>query len=40
MQAFVSKFLREDTSANTSVAKDAYNTNLAPWVTWSTPELE
>ncbi|HTV17739.1 MAG TPA: hypothetical protein VMG12_03685 [Polyangiaceae bacterium] len=40
VQAFVSKFLRGDSSANTSVAKDAYNTDLTPWVTWSTPELE
>lgn len=40
VQAFVSKFLRGDTGANTAVAKDAYGTDLTPWVTWSTPELE
>jgi hypothetical protein len=40
VQAFVNKFLLGDESANTSVARDAYNTDLSRWVTWSTPELE
>jgi hypothetical protein len=40
VQAFVDKFLLEKTDANTSVAKDSYQTDLTPWVTWSTPELQ
>jgi hypothetical protein len=40
VQAFVDKFLLDDTSANTSIARDAYRTDLTRWVTWSTPELE
>jgi hypothetical protein len=39
VQAFVDKFLLDKTSADTSVARDAYHTDLSPWVTWSTPEL-
>jgi len=40
VQAFVDKFLHDDASANTSVARDAYRTDLSRWVTWSTPELK
>lgn len=40
VQAFVDKFLLEKADANTAVAKDSYQTDLTPWVTWSTPELE
>jgi hypothetical protein len=39
VQAFVDKFLLGKTSANTSIARDAYQTDLGKWVTWSTPEL-
>ncbi|HSY24004.1 MAG TPA: hypothetical protein VK841_17870, partial [Polyangiaceae bacterium] len=38
VQAFVDKFLLGKT-ANTSIAKTSYTTNLATWVTWSTPTL-
>ena len=40
VQAFVDKFLVGNTSANTSVAKSPYNTNLSQWITWSTPQLQ
>ncbi len=40
VQAFVNKFLLNQTSANTNVARDAYNTDLTKWVTWSTPALQ
>ncbi len=40
VQAFVDKFLLDKTSANTSIAKDSYNTDLTKWVTWTTPELQ
>ena len=39
VQAFVNKFLLNQTSANTNVARDSYNTNLSTWVTWMTPTL-
>jgi hypothetical protein len=39
VQAFVDKFLLGKTNANTAVARDAYRTDLARWVTWSTPTL-
>jgi hypothetical protein len=39
VQAFINKFLLNQTSANTNVARDAYNTDLTKWVTWSTPTL-
>jgi hypothetical protein len=35
--AFVDKFLVGRTDANTNVANSPYNTNLARWITWSTP---
>ena len=35
--AFVSKFLGGNASANTEIAKWPYNTNLARWITWTTP---
>jgi hypothetical protein len=39
VQAFVDKFLLGKTNTNTAVARDAYRTDLARWVTWSTPAL-
>jgi hypothetical protein len=38
--AFVDKFLLGKTSANTAIAKSAYNTDMKKWITWSTPELQ
>jgi hypothetical protein len=38
--AFVDKFLLGKTSANTSIAKSPYNTDLSRWVTWTTPALK
>jgi hypothetical protein len=38
VQAFVDKFLLGKT-ANTSIAKTSYTTNLTTWITWSTPTL-
>jgi hypothetical protein len=40
VQAFVNKFLLNQTSANTNVARDSYNTDLTKWVTWTTPTLQ
>jgi dienelactone hydrolase len=40
VQAFVDKFLRGMTSANTAIAKSPYSTDLTKWITWTTPELE
>ena len=40
VQAFVDKFLLGKTSANTSIAKSSYNTDLSKWITWSTPQLQ
>lgn len=40
VQAFVDKFLLNKTTANTSIAKDSYNTDLGKWVTWTTPTLQ
>ena len=40
VQGFVNKFLLNQTSANTTVARDSYNTDLTKWVTWSTPTLQ
>ncbi|HXJ20206.1 MAG TPA: hypothetical protein VMT03_08235 [Polyangia bacterium] len=40
VQAFVDKFLLQKSTANTSIARDAYNTDLTKWVTWSTPALQ
>ena len=40
VQAFVDKFLRGNASANTSIAKSSYNTDLTKWITWSTPQLQ
>jgi hypothetical protein len=37
--AFVDKFLLGKTSTNTAIAKTPYNTNLAKWITWTTPQL-
>lgn len=38
--AFVEKFLLGDTTANTNVEISPYSTDLSPWITWDTPELE
>jgi hypothetical protein len=40
VQAFIDKFLLDKTTANTNVARDAYNTDLTKWVTWTTPTLQ
>lgn len=37
--AFLDKFLLGIDSVNTNVATSPYNTNLAPWITWTTPTL-
>jgi hypothetical protein len=37
--AFVEKFLLGNPTANTEVAISPYNTDLSPWITWTTPEL-
>jgi len=38
--AFVDKFLLGKTSANTTIAKTPYTTDLTKWVTWTTPQLK
>jgi hypothetical protein len=40
VQAFVNKLLLNQTGANTSIARDAYNTGPTKWVTWTTPTLQ
>ena len=40
VQAFVDKFLKGNTAANTNIAKSSYNTNLTTWITWTTPTLQ
>jgi len=37
--AFVEKFLLGDTTANTDISTSPYNTDLTPWITWTTPTL-
>ena len=37
--AFVDKFLLGKTSTDTAIAKTPYNTDLARWITWTTPQL-
>ena len=39
IEAFLDKFLLGIDSANTDVATSPYNTNLAPWIAWTTPTL-
>lgn len=39
IEAFVEKFLLRNNSVNTNVAETPYNTNLSPWITWTTPTL-
>jgi hypothetical protein len=39
VQAFVDKFLKSNTSANTNIAKSPYTTDLTSWITWTTPQL-
>jgi hypothetical protein len=40
VRAFLDKFLLDEASANTSIARDSYDTDLGQWVTWSTPDLK
>jgi hypothetical protein len=37
--AFVEKFLLGDTTVNMNIADTPYNTDLSPWITWTTPTL-
>jgi len=37
--AFVEKFLLGNENANTNVAVSPFNTDLSPWITWTTPTL-
>jgi hypothetical protein len=39
ISAFVDKFLLGKDTANTNIADTPYNTNLTPWITWTTPAL-
>ena len=39
ISAFVDKFLLGIDTVNTSVATAPYNSNLSPWITWTTPTL-
>jgi hypothetical protein len=38
--AFVEKFLLGKEAVNTEVARTPFNTDLTPWITWSTPTLK
>lgn len=38
--AFVEKFLLGKESVQTAVARTPFNTDLTPWITWSTPTLK
>lgn len=40
VEAFVDKFLLGKTSVSTAIAKSPYMTDLAKWITWSTPTLK
>lgn len=37
--AFLDKFLLGNDTVNTNFADTPYNTNLSPWITWTTPTL-
>jgi hypothetical protein len=39
IEAFVEKFLLGNNSVNTEVSTSPYNTDLTPWITWTTPTL-
>ncbi len=39
VEAFVDKFLLGDMTANTAISTSPYNTDLTPWITWTTPTL-
>ncbi len=39
IEAFVEKFLLGNDTVNTNVATAPYNTDLSPWITWTTPAL-
>ena len=37
--AFVEKFLLRNKSANTNISTSPYNSDLSPWIPWTTPKL-
>jgi len=39
IEAFVNKFLLGNDTANTNIADNPYNINLASWITWTNPVL-
>jgi hypothetical protein len=39
IEAFVEKFLLGNDTVNTNIATAPYNTDLSPWITWTTPTL-
>ena len=39
IEAFVDKFLLGEDEVNTDISTSPYNTNLSPWITWTTPTL-
>ncbi len=39
VEAFVEKFLLGNDTVNTNIATAPYNTDLSPWITWTTPTL-
>jgi hypothetical protein len=39
IEAFVEKFLLGNDTADTDVSTSPYNTNLSPWINWTTPTL-
>ena len=39
IEAFVEKFLLGNNSVNTDISTSPYNTDLTPWITWTTPTL-
>ncbi len=39
IEAFVEKFLLGNNSVNTDISTSSYNSDLTPWITWTTPTL-
>ncbi|MCK5250534.1 MAG: hypothetical protein KAJ98_11250, partial [Spirochaetaceae bacterium] len=39
IESFVEKFLLGNDTVNTDVSTSPYNTNLSPWINWTTPTL-
>ncbi|MBN2012178.1 T9SS type A sorting domain-containing protein [candidate division KSB1 bacterium] len=39
IEAFVEKFLLGNDTVNTDISTSPYNTDLSPWITWTTPTL-